>query len=206
VLTGAKVQKFLTDASRKVNKFFTKMSAAANYKIIKEFRGKTAAQIEEETGISKQNLSAWENELSNPGKKFIDRLVKYFGVPRELFFKDGLTLEYLETHYSGGNNTSVQMEDAITENQPNEEIEMETPADVYRKIVEGGTEYFLVPKTAFDGAYRFVPVEHIHSQVRELDAKDSQIQNLTSIINHIVVSGRLLQSPKIEEAQKNAGV
>lgn len=100
-------------------------------------------------------------------------------------------------------NTSVQNPPAVTEIQAGE---------IYRKIVEGGTEYLLVPRTAFEGKYRFIPIEEIELRAKELERKDDQIRRRDNQIEGLhelfkmIASGLTLDATKIQEAKKNAGV
>jgi transcriptional regulator with XRE-family HTH domain len=153
------------------------MSIAGNYKIIRKFKNKTAAEIRAATGISKQNLSTWENDHSNPGPEFIDLLAKFFDLPKELFYRDGLTKEYMENHYSGKNITPVQ------ERSDNKENEMVTRGEVYRDIVEGNTEYVLVLRSVLQDAQIISNVQ-LASSMKNMDAivkkmdEDSQIMKI----------------------------
>lgn len=134
------------------------MAISTNYKIIRQFKNKTAAEIQRETGISKQNLSAWENERSNPGTEFIDQLSEYFGLPRELFYKEGLTLDYLKSHFSSEKHTSVQNR---TDNKENM-----TPRETfYQELIENNQDYSIIPKAILKD-YKIVP-EHILNMITQ---------------------------------------
>lgn len=74
------------------------MAFSDNLKIIRQLRGKKPMDVVEETGISKQNYYAWEKGDNEPGKKFLDQLVKYFDVPRTAFYKENLTEEELSSN------------------------------------------------------------------------------------------------------------
>lgn len=129
--------------------FDKKFLVARNYRIIREFRSKSQDDVSRETTISKQNVSLWENLKGNPGKGFIDELSKYLRVPTDLFYRDGLTKEYLENHFSDDNITDMPKLNGGNEN-------LRSAEEMYRDLVERNTEYRIVPKTILDGEYRIM--------------------------------------------------
>jgi transcriptional regulator with XRE-family HTH domain len=159
--------------------FTEKFKVARNYKIIRMFFGKEPADLTEDLGISKQNISTWENENGNPGSKFIDQMSKYFGLPRDVFYRDGLTVEDLKAMK---NHTSVQ--NGIDNRQ-----NMIEPEEVYRKLVEGNSEYRLIPKKLLDD-YDILPKTEMESRSKVLDvvtsamdqAKDALIDKYENLI------------------------
>jgi transcriptional regulator with XRE-family HTH domain len=105
-------------------KFDGKYYKARNYRIIREFRGKTQDQVVKETGISKQNVSIWEKGKGNPGQEFIDRLAIYFDVPGEFFSKKDLTAEYLKESYSQENHTYVELPTSDNKKDLSEQVKI----------------------------------------------------------------------------------
>jgi hypothetical protein len=108
--------------------------------------------------------------------------------------------------------TYEQNEPAVTE-KPSESWE----ASAFRKIIEGGAEYVLVPRTTFEGNHRFTSVEQIEIQAKELEyksreaaAKDEEIRNLTKAFIDLVKEmrglGSLPETSKVEKTQKDTAV
>lgn len=177
------------------NNFDKKFQVAENYKKIREFRLKSqddvvkylSRAIPENEGI-KQNVSSWENLKSNPGKTFIYHLVKFLAVPKEIFHMDSLTKEYLEKHYSTPNNTHM---DKVKDN-----TESPDPEEDFRKLVEGKTEYLLIPRSVLHEKYRLVSLEQIEKDRIVVDKLLDTIDILASKIPS--------EFPRIKETQKNA--
>lgn len=182
--------------------FTEKYTIARNYVTIRQFVGKTQEQVVKETRIPKQNISSWENNKSNPGKKYIGRLSKYFGLPREVFYMDPLTTEDLEKMKNG---TDEGKEPAINGKDSGEAWE----AAAFRKIIEGDAQYVLVHKNTFENN-RFTSVEQIEAQARELAETRADVQRLVRDFIEFVKDtrglGRATEPPKIEETKKDASV
>jgi transcriptional regulator with XRE-family HTH domain len=87
------------------------MLQARNYKKIRVFTGKEPKDVVKGTRISKQNISAWENEKNNPGPEFLDLLAEYFKVPVETFSVKDLTDDYLKNIFSGAKSTQMPKAD-----------------------------------------------------------------------------------------------
>lgn len=104
------------------------------------------------------------------------------------------------------NITPVENEPAIIENNPD-------PGEIYRKIVEGGTEYLLIPKTALEGKYRLVAIEHISQQEKELERrdnelirKDHQIMGLYELFKLMASGTPVHLPPEVKDTEKNTSV
>lgn len=153
------------------------MSIARNFRIIREFRGKMPAEVVKGTKISKQNISAWENEKNNPGPEFLDQLSNYFNVPKAFFYKDGLTLEDLKAHFSSEKGTPA------IKSTDNNQMAQDT---IYKDLVEANTDYRLVPKIILD-QYHIVPKQEAEDRREMLTiitkAKDDLIAKSDVIIS-----------------------
>lgn len=86
----------------------------------------------------------------------ITKIHDRFGV-RKGFFDDGEDPVLEEKH------TPVQNEAAIAGKS---EI---SPEEVYRRIVEGNTEYILIPRVIFEDKYKMVAVEKIQQDKRIIE-------------------------------------
>lgn len=169
---------------------------ARNYRIIREFRQKTQEEVGKETGISKQNISLWENRISNPGQKFIDRLASYFNIPKETFYVETLTLEYLEKNFSGKNSTPEQK-------SMDKKEKIDTQEDIYRNLVEGNTEYILIPRSVLQEKYRLVALEQFQKDKEQMDKDKAIIDKLLSMNESLVAEIRSMktQVPELQKAQ-----
>lgn len=170
------------------------MEKVTNFRKIREFRGKTPAQVVKGTGISKQNISEWDNGPGEPGKKFIDQLVKFFQVPKEFFYVDGLTKEYLEKHLNSVNPTHM---DIVSDNNGKAEPSVE---EAIRHLIEGNTDYILMHKIVIMDKYRLVSIEEIEKTDKELEKKHIQIEGLYEIIK--AITSKLPEPFKLPEMNK----
>lgn len=136
------------------------MGRENNFRIIREFRAKTPVQVKEGTGISKQNISLWDNGKGKPGTEFIDQLVKFFDLPSEVFYRDSLTKEYLENHFSSEKLTDM---DKASDNNGNQQDD-----PVWEKI-EKSDKYTVVP-TIILAKYEILSNREIES--RELTLQE----------------------------------
>lgn len=168
-------------------KFDKKRLAAWNYRIIRDFRSKTQDDVVKETGILKQNVSIWENLKGNPGQEFIDQLSEYFKVSKETFYRENLTKEYLETHFSGEKPTSVE------KTSDNSEKEAALRA-AYKTVKEGNTEYVLIPMKVLDKT-QLVSIEELAEKNRELERKNGQIDFYQNQIGRLLENLELTPKP-----------
>lgn len=73
------------------------MAFGDNLKAVRELRGKTAAQVYEGTKNSKGKYYAWEKNSYEPGPEIVDRLAEFLKVPREIFYKEKVTVDDLNS-------------------------------------------------------------------------------------------------------------
>lgn len=177
--------------------------------VIKELREKhgNKSQVAKKLGISSQRLGQYEKGRMTPKIGFFEKW-------KDVFKEDIMAIQKGETdktNVSRGteNHTHVHM----SSDNPEKPLGVDA-GEVYRKIVEGDTEYVLIPRSLFDGKYRMIPVEEIESHERELARKaeelvrkDHQITGLYELFK-LVATGRVgeLKFADIKEAEKNAGI
>lgn len=86
---------------------------------------------------------------------------------------------------------------------------MEQPEEVYRNIVEGNTEYLLIPRSVLQEKYRLVSMEQYEKDLkemamreRELERRDKQIDSLFEIIKGMTSNSSLpVNGSDIQKAQ-----
>lgn len=109
-------------------------------------------------------------------------------------------LEGSEDLTTSGKLTSVQKG---SDNKGNPLAEPSWEAVAFRKLIEGGSEYVLVSRAAFEGSHRFTSVEQVNAQAE-------QIKMLTRAFIDFVRESKGLGSipdlPKVEETQKGTSV
>ena len=80
------------------------------------------------------------------------------------------------------------------------------------KVSTNEDEYYIVPKTVFEGKYRFIPIEELEMNAKELERKndelvrkDHQIQGLHELFK-LIISGRRIDVPNIQEGEEKASI
>jgi hypothetical protein len=141
------------------------------------------------------SITKYLKKDEEPGEDTVKKILELSGLNKQ-WWETGEEPVFIEKDDT--NNTSVQ-------NGSDNKGKSSGEADLYKKIVEGGTEYLLVPRTAFEGHHRFTSIEQINAQTQELKDKQDTIVSLTAIINDLL-SGRVPQLSKIQETQKNTGI
>lgn len=157
--------------------FTEKFKVARNYVIIRQFYGKKPSDLQRDLKISKANTSNWENGIANPGPNFVDQMSNYFGLPREVFYMDDLTTEYLKVMK---NNTDEESEPAIPE---------KTTGDVefFQRVVRiGSTEYVVLPKTVLDGEYRIASTRDADKNDRYFNKIDESTEKALTAKNEVI--------------------
>jgi transcriptional regulator with XRE-family HTH domain len=69
-----------------------------------------------------------------------------------------------------------------------DELQLKTskdPEDIYRNIVEGNTEYILIPRTVLQEKYRLVAIEQINKDQAYLQGQFEIIQSLFAQLNRL---------------------
>jgi transcriptional regulator with XRE-family HTH domain len=125
------------------------MALSDNLKRIRQLKKRSVQELADEIGVKKQSIYDWEKGEYQPGQDNLDKLAKALGVEVKVFFDDNIT--------------SVQNEPAVTEN-PLGDLE------VYRTIVEGKTEYLLIPRSVLQEKYRIQSIEDMEKDRAVLDA------------------------------------
>jgi len=84
----------------------------------------------------------------------------------------------------------------------------ENPTELFQKIVFGGTEYVIMPKSAFEGNYRLMPLEEITMHEKELERKndelirkDTQIMGLYELFKLMASGGASAHLPEVKETK-----
>jgi hypothetical protein len=155
-------------------------------------------RIEQMIGVDGTIYKAYDDDREPADSEIVRKLIGTLGIRQQWWDKDW---------ESGSTDIFI----TPVQNDPHKHRNGQDD-DLYKRIVEGGTEYLLVPRTAFEGNYRFIPIEEIEMHARELERKeaelirkDSQIQGLHELFK-MIASGLTLDLAKIQEAKKNAGV
>lgn len=144
------------------------MGFSYNLKIIREFRKVKSTDLEEDLKISRQKLSNWESGLNEPRTDILNKLAEYLRIPKEVFYMETLTNDYLKKNYSDENPTPVQ--------EGGDNKEMNSNHDqVYRTIVEGHTEYVLIPRSVLSET-QLVSTEQINKTWQELAEKNKELE------------------------------
>lgn len=154
-----------------------------NIRIIRELKNKTVPKLAKESGLSKTSIYAWESGEYEPGKDNLDILAKYLDVPIKDFYDD--------EKWNNKSDNSERLESKVIPNDNNE--------DIYRNIVEGNTEYILIPRSVLDGKYRLVPMEELKQHQINLDAKDETIDRLLGLIE--TLNGKNTKPEKVEKVK-----
>lgn len=80
---------------------------------------------------------------------------------------------------------------------------MENPEEVYRNIVEGNTEYILIPRSVLNEKYRLVAIEQIEKDKTQAEKQSKQIDFLIEGQMKLIDKITELQlQPKLAEVQK----
>jgi transcriptional regulator with XRE-family HTH domain len=162
------------------------MSLAANIKKYRELRKYSVQDLADKMNIGKAGIYKWEAGETKPGQESLTALAK--------------ALDCSVSELLGENPTSVQ--------ETGDNKDLPAVGDVYRNIVEGNTEYILIPRAVLAERYRLVSIEQfekdkmqMEEDSKELERRDKQIADLHSIIKTMVMGGvsTPTKSPKVKE-------
>jgi transcriptional regulator with XRE-family HTH domain len=154
------------------NIFDKKKLVARNFRFICDFRGISQDEVVKRTGIPRQNVNVWYNVKGNPNPEYFDKLSKLLQVSRETFSVENLTKEYLEKHFPIGNSTHRHNETDNPQNQMGPDQFLTT----FKSLVEGTTEYLLIPRGVLKDNYRLISLEQYQKDLEQIEKEKQQIE------------------------------
>jgi transcriptional regulator with XRE-family HTH domain len=122
----------------------------------------TQVDVAEKLGIKSQLLGQYEKGKRNPKLAFYQKWKAVFGEDLQALTEANVSFEtkkgtYVET--------------------PSNKKEMENPEEVYRTIVEGNTEYVLIPRKVLDRT-QLVSADELDRKNNQIDFYQKQIGRL----------------------------
>lgn len=137
-------------------------------------------------------------------------------IVRKLIGTLNIRQEWWDKEWESGSkdifNTPVQKEAAVTEKDVREKSVRDYARDII-DVIEGKTEYVVIPRSVLKENYRIVPLEQFEKDklqmerdARELDERSRQIQRLTDLIGQFSERPINIHLPNVELTKKNTGV
>jgi transcriptional regulator with XRE-family HTH domain len=123
------------------------MALSDNIKKIRKLKKYTVADLAAEMKINVQSIYAWERGEYDPTKENLESMAGILEVPVKAFYDENLT-------------EVDKLTDNTENNGPGDEL--------YRKWLEGQTDYRLIHKTLLDGEYRMMLKSEIDSREKML--------------------------------------
>jgi hypothetical protein len=154
----------------KSRKIFENSSEGTIGRRIKELLSEldvSVTDLEEMGGIGNATLKSWKDKPLGFSSNTLSAFKLKLRI-REEWWKTGEGEKFITPVQEAGNNK-------------------ENRGEVYRNIVEGNTEYLLIPRSVFADKYRLVAVEKIDQEKEELREKNKQIRDLNDIIKGMVL-------------------
>jgi transcriptional regulator with XRE-family HTH domain len=131
-------------------KYFTlNMALHDNIKKIRELKGLSIPDLAEKMGIDKAGIYKWEEGTVVPGGKKLTAIADALGVTVN---------DLLAENIAPVQNRSDNKENPLGD------------LEVYRTIVEGKTEYLLIPRSVLQEKYRIQSIEDMEKDRAVLDA------------------------------------
>lgn len=169
--------------------------------VIKELRRKhgNQSQVAKKIGISSQLLGQYENGRQEPKIGFFEKWLTVFNEDIRAVQKRSIA----ETNVSHETKkpTPVQNQPAVAE-KPLRDMS----ADIIN-VIEGNTEYVMIPRSVLKENYRIVPLEQFEKDKKqmEMDAKEleeraRQVDNLMGIIRDFHSKPINIHLPEVKKA------
>lgn len=158
------------------------MPLGANIKKIRELKKIKVATLVDQTGINAESIYAWERGAYNPNEENLHKLADAMKVSIKDFY-----------------DTEGTQAQKPTDNKE----KMDTQEEVYRNIVEGNTEYILIPRSVLQEKYRLVALEQFQKDKEQMDKDKAIIDKLLSMNESLVAEIRSMktQVPELQKAQ-----
>ena len=178
--------------------------------VIRELRVKhgNKAQVARKLHISGVRLGQYEAGRQQPKIDFFDKWKEVFGEDiREIQKQTNGTLDKTIVSNETENPTQVDIDDMNDENPLAGD-----PDEIYRRIVEGNTEYLLIPRSVLQEKYRLIPMEQFQKDKDQMekdrveaDNKNKKIDKLLDQNERLIARILLLepQPPVVKKAKKH---
>lgn len=162
--------------------------------VIKELRQKhgNKAQVARKIGISSQLLGRYESGVHEPKIDFFEAWEKHYGEDIREIQKGAIR----ETNVSHETKNGTQ----VDKRSDNKEYDPEEREEVYRTIVEGNTEYVLIPRVTMNNA-EIVSKKQLDATIRKMD-NDSRIMEILMTKFVAAVDKVMESSAQAGQAQK----
>jgi hypothetical protein len=150
--------------------------------------------LEDYVEAGRSSINNFYKENKEPGRK---TLKKIKSLP-------GLNLEWYET---GKGQVFLKNGTGVKESTDNSI--MEDPEEVYRKLVEGNTEYVLIPRSVLQEKYRLVSLEQFQKDKEQMEKDKKESENQQRIIDKLldqydkVIARLTVLDPKLSGVQKS---
>lgn len=156
--------------------------------IILSLRELSIKEFEKKLGVDGTIYKAYK-ENREPSKKMVEEIQRKFHV-KQSWWKHPVGDD--ESAVFDRKLTSVQNR---TDNSGNH-LDLEDPREVYRRIMEGETEYVVIPRAIFEDKYKLVALEKIKQEEKMLDWLMTQNQRYADRILHLEAQSELIQKAK----------
>lgn len=145
------------------------------------------SQVARRLGIRSQLLGQYEKGKRNPKADFYKKWKNEFGEDLEALID--------EANASRGTLNHTSVDKPGDNSKKNNGL----PLEEIKRIIEGETDYYVIPKSILEGNYRIVAIEQIQKDEKELSDRQEQIMKLTEIIRGMALGG--LGAKSIKEAK-----
>ena len=156
------------------------MTLGFNIQKIRKLKKLSVKELAAAIGAKEQSIYAWERGDYEPVKENLESLSKALGVPIKLFYEENPTPD---------------------QKPADNKEKMENQEDVYRNIVEGNTEYILIPRSVLQEKYRLVAMEQLQKDKESMDKDKAVIDKLLDMNEKLIAELTSLKA-KVPEVQR----
>jgi hypothetical protein len=129
---------------------------------------KSIRQMEQESGLGNGTLSSWKEKVVEYSTDKVEKFLQYYSINRQ-WWRTG--------------------EGEILDKKSKEadkELEPHIKESVYRDLVEGNSDYRLIPKVVLDGEYRIMPKKELEKYERQFDKIDERTKLALDAKNDLI--------------------
>jgi hypothetical protein len=140
--------------------------------IILSIRGIKIKEIEKSLGVDGTFYKAY-NENREPRKELLAEFLRKFHV-KESWWKSP----------KGSNEAAVFEENPTSDSKSTGS--KETPDGLFQEILEGNSEYVVIPRTALQGNYRLIAIEILEADIKQKESNIRESERSQSIIDRLL--------------------
>lgn len=153
--------------------------------VLSQLTKKSGNKLGLEAGLGNATVNDWSDKQVEKPTRTVEEFLKHHSIS-ETWWKTGEGEVFITSEQKPGDNKE----------------KMENQEEVYRNLVEGNTEYILIPRSVLQEKYRLVALEQFQKDKEQMDKDKAVIDRLLSMNEALIaeVTSLKTKAPEVQKA------